>query len=385
MRCHADTSSDVENCGSCNTVCPVPPNSTPDCRTGVCGYTCLAGWADCDGDAANGCEVHLVGDVANCGACGHACAALANAKPTCAQQACSFVCDSGFANCDGNVSNGCETDLGTVANCGACGNACKAPNATAVCSGGACALGACDAGFSDCDQSAADGCEVHTSADWRSCGACGSVCPVGQRCASGTCTPGLEVLLLGDSYAPDTQDVQARLKSLGTFSTIDINTTSPVTLQALQPYDAVLVWRDSYSNDGDVLADYFDAGGTVVVATGSGKLYGRFATQYLLIAQTTSSTCGSCTLGTVLDPSSPLLSNVSSLSSPTVLFYQGMLLNNATAVALWSNQIPLVVRGVVNGRNRVDLNVYPVSSAADATYGWSGAGAALIRNALLYR
>ena len=36
---------------------------------------CPAPWADCDGDAGNGCEVSLATDVSNCGACGNACPA----------------------------------------------------------------------------------------------------------------------------------------------------------------------------------------------------------------------------------------------------------------------------------------------------------------------
>src|SRR5205085_8291062 len=57
-------------------------------------------------------------------------------------------CDPGFADCDGNGKNGCETDLESSAgNCGACGNACAIPNAAAACEGGACAFVGCNAGF----------------------------------------------------------------------------------------------------------------------------------------------------------------------------------------------------------------------------------------------
>jgi hypothetical protein len=37
------------------------------------GLSCPGGRADCDGSAANGCEVDLMKDPANCGACHHAC------------------------------------------------------------------------------------------------------------------------------------------------------------------------------------------------------------------------------------------------------------------------------------------------------------------------
>ncbi len=45
-------------------------------------------------------------------------------------------CDKGYADCDGDVSNGCETDLmSDDENCGGCGNACAA---TEICSLGFC-------------------------------------------------------------------------------------------------------------------------------------------------------------------------------------------------------------------------------------------------------
>jgi hypothetical protein len=46
-------------------------------------------------------------------------------------------CNPGFASCDGNAANGCETPITTDTNCGACGIAC-APNAH--CSRGLCIL-----------------------------------------------------------------------------------------------------------------------------------------------------------------------------------------------------------------------------------------------------
>ena len=45
-------------------------------------------------------------------------------------------CTNGFSDCDGNASNGCETDLmSDDENCGSCGNACSA---TEICGIGMC-------------------------------------------------------------------------------------------------------------------------------------------------------------------------------------------------------------------------------------------------------
>jgi hypothetical protein len=49
---------------------------------------------------------------------------------------CKPVCSSGFGDCDGNPSNGCEVDLTTPSACGACGNVCNGATQDCVNSGG---------------------------------------------------------------------------------------------------------------------------------------------------------------------------------------------------------------------------------------------------------
>jgi hypothetical protein len=59
--------------GAANT-CGVA-NGQPVCAAGTCGVqSCFAGFANCDGIAANGCERNVLQDTANCGACGIVCA-----------------------------------------------------------------------------------------------------------------------------------------------------------------------------------------------------------------------------------------------------------------------------------------------------------------------
>ncbi len=50
---------DVLNCGECGNRCQ-PPNAEPNCREGVCLFTCVGGWSDIDGLPENGCEVQCV-------------------------------------------------------------------------------------------------------------------------------------------------------------------------------------------------------------------------------------------------------------------------------------------------------------------------------------
>jgi hypothetical protein len=106
--------------------CPTYPNATATCMSGACAPSCAAGWGDCDKNAANGCETATINDVANCGGCGQACAPLPNASVKCTGTTCGLAsCNTGWGNCDGNDTNGCETDLTTSqAHCGACTIAC---------------------------------------------------------------------------------------------------------------------------------------------------------------------------------------------------------------------------------------------------------------------
>jgi Ca2+-binding RTX toxin-like protein len=72
--CETDTATDGLNCGACGTVCPAPPNALPGCSAGACAQgPCVAGFTDCDGQSANGCETSLLSSDTNCGTCGNAC------------------------------------------------------------------------------------------------------------------------------------------------------------------------------------------------------------------------------------------------------------------------------------------------------------------------
>ncbi|MBI5741859.1 MAG: hypothetical protein HZA16_14240, partial [Nitrospirae bacterium] len=65
------------------------------------------------------------------------------------------------------MQNGCEVDIkADVNNCGNCGASCAlVPNATEACVGGACAIGSCNSGYADCNGQYNDGCETN----WNIC------------------------------------------------------------------------------------------------------------------------------------------------------------------------------------------------------------------------
>jgi len=184
----------LANCGACGVACSLVAHSTPSCGTGTCAITCDAGWADANGDRADGCELDVTTD-ANCGTPGNACVSGLGDVNTCVGGSCSTIaCASDTANCNTAVGDGCEVSLaGDVAHCGACNHACAVANATPSCVASACAVGACHAGFSDCNGLAADGCEVAPASDVANCGACGHACSLPNAspvCAAGLCAVG---------------------------------------------------------------------------------------------------------------------------------------------------------------------------------------------------
>jgi len=139
----------------------------------------------CPGDTC----ADLTTDRSHCGACGNVCPAAANQSATCVGGRCAVACDAGFADCDTNPANGCETDLrASTTHCGRCGSACPSgDNGAARCAAGVCQL-ACNAGFGDCDGRGTNGCEVETTRDPAHCGACGRPCGAGEICSAGLCT-----------------------------------------------------------------------------------------------------------------------------------------------------------------------------------------------------
>jgi hypothetical protein len=188
--CETNTAADPTNCGLCSTRCTAPAGRTAACLAGVCtvGATCAAPLADCDGLAANGCEQNTTTSVTDCGGCGRACNAT-NGAPACAAGACaSIACRTGFGNCDANLANGCEAEFATsVAHCGRCASPCTFANASATCEAGACRPGTCASGFGNCDGNASNGCEVSLRTSAAHCGVCGRACVGGATCVAGAC------------------------------------------------------------------------------------------------------------------------------------------------------------------------------------------------------
>jgi hypothetical protein len=175
-----DVRVDRDNCGTCGNKCAAGQM----CSGGQCAPACAEGQTGCDGRC-----VDTTSDPANCGACGTKCASAGVAN-ACVSGQCTFgACKPGFADCDGDLANGCEKSVDAdMANCGGCGIECLPAHATGgACTGGACGYAACESTFADCDGRKANGCETNTAIDGANCGACGVVCSGGAVCVSGGC------------------------------------------------------------------------------------------------------------------------------------------------------------------------------------------------------
>ncbi|HUU03915.1 MAG TPA: lamin tail domain-containing protein [Myxococcota bacterium] len=185
--CHAGTETYTAGAWSGNCIGEVTPAANDDQCDGVDD--------NCDGTPDDGSDLTLA---TRCGACDNDCTVLPNvANPSCntagASPVCAFDCQTGYGDCTGDP--GCETPIGTLDNCSACGDACVFDNAAgSTCTADACVM-VCDAVFDDCENGTTDGCEASLSST-ATCGDCNTACVAGELCVnpgggyecSSTCT-----------------------------------------------------------------------------------------------------------------------------------------------------------------------------------------------------
>jgi len=211
-----DPQTDVANCGGCGRTC----NVGQVCQTGNCVASCAAPLTLCEMACID--PDH---DPKNCGGCGVQCAPDHVVAAACVNMSCSYSqCAPNYADCDGLLQNGCETETDfDLYNCGGCGVFCLPAHVTsrlsdggvfvdpdagepcnpadagdagcplpqpprgALCATGRCAYQACAPGWADCDGVTLNGCETPVLEDVNNCGGCFVQCGAAQSCDGGSC------------------------------------------------------------------------------------------------------------------------------------------------------------------------------------------------------
>jgi hypothetical protein len=163
--CEVNINNEIYNCGGCNNICSTPINGMPNCVLGICSIGfCNAPYADCNINSLDGCETNLDTNIDNCGSCGVMCPIPINGIRNCIAGKCSIeACATGYADCDHNLNNGCEINLQIDSNnCGQCGNKCLN-----------CINGKCETQC-NVEQILCNG--ICTLSDVNNCGKCGNIC-----------------------------------------------------------------------------------------------------------------------------------------------------------------------------------------------------------------
>ncbi len=234
------------------------------CGPSATGGQCAAGHGDCDGNFDNGCETEL-STIANCGACGSACNS-SHGTASCDDGDCRIQCDSGFDDCDGDPANGCEQSLNDDRHCGACYADCGGANlVSGECVDFVC-VGECAAGFADCNATLADGCESDLLTD-HTCGSCESGCtgtcgPEPGKCS--TCEEGVELISSDPVDAAKTIGICGGL--LSARWTLPDGTNAPTDKPA---------WMKGHGNLPGFGTNVSPRSGSMLLALSSGAARGR--------------------------------------------------------------------------------------------------------------
>lgn len=190
FRCDVNLLTDRNNCGACGVKCPATKNNAMfECVDGTCVMTCMADsfHDDCDGIIDNGCETSLA-DASNCKKCGNQCdPGVPCVERSLLNYGCG--CDPGEIHCVDKYP-ACLNPNTDDNNCGACDVACDpaeggAPppyaNTYYGCAKAKCGAVKCLPYWGDCDGDPQNGCETALTTN-DDCAACGASCAPDEAC-----------------------------------------------------------------------------------------------------------------------------------------------------------------------------------------------------------
>jgi hypothetical protein len=248
----------------------------------------------------------------------------------------------------------------------------------------------------------------------------GFIASAGTPALAGDALPRVVIVAAATNTAnaqgePRFTDPRDKLVATGLFSAVDIINATGIgdgvgtpPLETLLEYDAVLTWSNTSFEDavsmGNVLADYVDAGGGVVVgvfantSTNAARfLQGRWNSEpgYIAIPQNGGFVDGTAAgLGEVLVPGHPILDGVNSFFNNAPIGSNGQpfgawrvaepgLTEGSTLVARWTTGETLIA--IAPNPRVVEIGFHPVSNAVNAGY-WDQTtdGGLIMANALLF-
>ncbi|MCG3132209.1 MAG: hypothetical protein FLDDKLPJ_03042 [Phycisphaerae bacterium] len=198
----------------------------------------------------------------------------------------------------------------------------------------------------------------------------------GEEGPAGDCN----VLIVAAADQVWADEVRNQLNSTGLLGPVDLfdARSGTPTLAQLQNYDSVLTFTDFGYADanamGNVMADYVDGGGNVVQATfswhSSIPLSGRWQSGgYSPLTYAGQSSGVTLTLGTVHQPSHPVMTGVSSFNGGSSSYHNDVsYASGSIAIADWSNGRPLVAEMPGFNGAIIGLNFYPPSSVSRSDF-----------------
>lgn len=255
--------------------------------------------------------------------------------------------------------------------------------------------------------------------NFTACSTIGLIALTASLAGAGESLPRVAIVAASSNTAnaqnePRFTDPRDKILATGLFSEVAIINATGIgdgvgtpPLETLLEYDAVITWSNASYDDavsmGDVLADYVDAGGGVVVAVFANTsansvrfLQGRWLSEpgYIAIPQNGGFVDGTAAgLGEVLVEDHPILNGVDSFFNNAPMGTLGPfgawrpaelgLTDGSTLVAKWSTGETLIA--IAPNPAVVELGFHPVSSAVNAGY-WDQTtdGGLIMANALLF-
>jgi len=209
-------------------------------------------------------------------------------------------------------------------------------------------------------------------------------------------TGSIDVLILGaddSTYVIDVRDKILRSDFIRSADIFDVRSGTP-TLKQLEKYDSIITWSNYCYSDpvgiGNVLANYLENGGGVVVAvfsynSGCFQIQGRFLTDnFYTIPAGSGSTGGASTINS-LQPDHPILTGFNSITTGSYRANSFSIVPGSDRIVDWGDGAVLAAtRDIGNGRT-VGIGFFPPSSDIISS-SWSSStdGDILMANSLLF-